>query len=217
MVEVWFNQEIAKNFFSWVIPLSENRVRCGLATSMKNGHETLSRFVEKRFNKEISTTINSGLVCTGGPIAKTAYQGLLLVGDVAGQVKPTTGGGVVIGGLCAKIAGEISVKVLGEVGSFYDYEKEWRGKYGSELQTMLFLRNILNRLNDEQINSAFHAFIEEGLEEKLTALIAEGDMDMQASIINEALRDPVILSTLVRSLGRFIVSDFLTYFENLSS
>ena len=125
MVEVWFNQEIAKGFFTWVIPISENRVRCGLATSKNNGVETLRYFIRKRFKKEPSPIIRSGLICTGGPIDKTAYQGLVLVGDVAGQVKPTTAGGVVIGGLCAKLAGEVVTKALEEDSVLVDkYEKE---------------------------------------------------------------------------------------------
>ena len=102
MVEVWFNQEIAKGFFIWVIPINENRVRCGLATSRKNGAKALKHFIEKRFNTETPSTIHSGLVCAGGPVSKTCYPGLLLAGDVAGQVKPTTGGGVVLRSGCKR-------------------------------------------------------------------------------------------------------------------
>jgi len=213
MVEVWFSQDTAKDFFTWVIPISEKRVRCGLATSRKNGAMALKHFIDKRFNKDPSSSIHGGLVCAGGPVKKTAYPGLLLVGDVAGQVKPTTGGGVVIGGLCAQLAGEIGVKALGgDVGVLGEYEKEWRRRYGSELQTMLILRKLLNGLSDDQMNRGVHVFIEEGLEQKLTRLVEQGDMDMQASVIKRALMDPAILAALVRSLGRLAVSEFFSAF-----
>jgi digeranylgeranylglycerophospholipid reductase len=213
MVEVWFDTEIAKDFFAWVIPLGENRVRCGLGTSQVNGADKLRGFVKKRFNRDVDI-IHGGLICTGGPVNKTAYPGLMLVGDVAGQVKPTTAGGVVIGGLCAKIAGETTVKALESesVQLISEYDVAWRAKYGSELQTMLFLRSILNGLDNNRINRIFHAFIEEGLEEKFTRLVEDGDMDMQADVIKRAVSDPVILGALAKSAGRIALSEILAVF-----
>jgi flavin-dependent dehydrogenase len=143
------------------------------------------------------------------------YPGLVLAGDVAGQVKPTTGGGVVIGGLCAKLAGEASVKALEYGYSLHrlnDYEEEWRSLYGSELQAMLYIRTFLNRLDDERICRMFHTFTEGKLEEKFTTLVMEGDMDMQAGIIKRALTDPAILGSLVKSLGRLAIKEILAAF-----
>lgn len=213
MVEVWFDTEIAKDFFAWVIPINENRVRCGLGTSQSYGADRLKKFVKKRFNKE-PNTIHGGLICTGGPVNQTVYPGLMLVGDVAGQVKPTTAGGVVVGGLCAKIAGENAVKALesGNIQLIDEYDSAWRAKYGSELQTMLFLRSIFNSLDDDRVNRVFQAFIEEGLEEKFTRLVEDGDMDMQADVIKRAVSDPVILGALAKSAGRIALSEILSVF-----
>jgi len=184
MVEVWFDTEIAKDFFAWVIPIGDNKVRCGLGTSNGNGAEKLKRFVKKRFNEDVDT-IHGGLLCTGGPVDQTSYPNLMLVGDVAGQVKPTTAGGVVIGGLCAKIAADTTVKTLesGKAQFISEYDSIWRARYGSELQTMFFLRSILNSLDNDRVNRVFHAFIEEELEDKFTRLVEDGDMDMQVSAV----------------------------------
>jgi digeranylgeranylglycerophospholipid reductase len=212
MVEVWFDQELAKDFFTWVIPLGENKVRCGLATSRDDGAKKLEKFIKRRFKQDIPRH-HAGLVCIGGPVSRTVYPGLILVGDVAGQVKPTTGGGVVMGGLCAQHAGETAVKALSGRCSLDEYEKEWRTRYGSELQTMLYLRKLLNDQDDERMNRIFHAFIEEGLEKKFKTLVEEGDMDMQGVIIRRALTDPSILGALVLAVGRFAVSEFLSVFR----
>lgn len=213
MVEVWFNQEVSKDFFAWVIPIDENRVRCGLGTSKQDGINALRSFIKKRFNKEAPATINAGQICIGGPVKKTTYPSMILVGDVAGQVKPTTGGGIVMSCLCAKLAGEICAKSLaGDEVSLGDYERLWRGKYGSELRTMLYLRRLFNGLSDAQINRIFHVFIDEGLEEKFTAMVSEGDMDMQESIIKRAVTDPVILGAMARSIGRIAVSELFSVF-----
>ncbi len=213
MVEVWFNQVVSKDFFTWVIPIGEDRVRCGLGTSRHDGIEALRGFIKRRFNKEAPATINAGQICIGGPVRKTAYPSLVLVGDVAGQVKPTTGGGVVLGGLCARIAGELAVKSLAdERVSLGDYERLWRSKYGSELRTMLYLRRLFNGFSDDQLNRIFQVFIEEGLEKKFTDMVSEGDMDMQESIIKRAVTDPVILGAMARSIGRIAVSELFSVF-----
>jgi geranylgeranyl reductase family protein len=216
IVEVWLNQEIAKDFFVWVIPLGEDKVRCGLATSNDNGVKALKKFIKRRFKIQAPRIIQGGLVCTGGPILKTVFPGLMLVGDVAGHVKPTTAGGIIIGGLCAKIAGETAVNALQiddfSLGSLKEYENTWKNRYGSELQIMLLLRRLLNKLEDDRINQIFKVFIKEGLETKFTKLVEDGDMDMQAEIIRRAVTDPVILTALVKSLGRLAVSDLFTVF-----
>jgi hypothetical protein len=77
---------------------------------------------------------------------------------------------------------------------------------------MLFLRRLMNGVDDERLNRMLHAFIEEGLEEKFTALVEEGDMDMQAEIIKRALTDPVILGALAKSVGRLAVSELFAAF-----
>jgi geranylgeranyl reductase family protein len=217
MVEVWFNQKYAKDFFVWVIPLGEDKVRCGLATSRDNGINALRKFINKRFEIQAPRIIQGGLVCTGGPILQSVFPGLMLVGDVAGQVKPTTGGGIIIGGLCAKLAGKTAVKALIKndfsAGSLKDYEIMMKKKFGSEFHMMGLLRRLLNKLEDKRINQIFKIFIEEELETKFTRLVKEGDMDMQAEIIKKAVTDPDIVSALVRSLGRFAVSELFDIFR----
>jgi len=208
LVEVWFDNNSARGLFKWVIPLSEDRVRCGLATTQGDGVEALRRFVNKRFGVYPRGPIHGGLVCTGGPVKRTVYPGLILVGDVAGQTKPTTGGGVVIGGLCARLAGEVVVKRLETEapGVLERYDPEWRSLFGLDLQKMLYFRWLLNQLDDAQVNQLFQAFIENGLEERLTALVQEGDMDMQAEVIKRAFSDPTIIGAAMKALGQIAVS-----------
>jgi geranylgeranyl reductase family protein len=217
MVEVWFSDELARGLFAWVIPLSENVARVGLATSKKNGFECLKKFVNKRFSNVEITDVRTGQVCTGKPLRKTAWQGLMAIGDTAGQVKPTTGGGVVIGGLCAKIAGETAVKAL-EAGDYSLnqlglYEKEWRNRFQSELQSMFTLRNFLNKLSDDRINRIFQSVKASGLSEVFMKLIREGDMDMQSDIIRKALLNPEIVWLMVNTVGKLAASELLSLLE----
>ena len=214
MVEVWFNDWVSKGFFSWVVPVDDNTVRVGMGTSRKEGYAQLEKFIQNRFGEVETPPIHGGLVCTGGSVKQTAYPGMLLVGDVAGQVKPSTGGGVVIGGLCSKIAGNYTSEYLsgGGQGALDAYDSEWRSLHGGELSTMLMFRRTLNALGDDRLNRMFRAFNTEGMGEKITGLVSDGDMDMQADVIRKAFTDPRIIAVMAKVAGRVMVGEVLSFF-----
>ena len=214
MVEVWFNDEVSNDFFTWVTPVNEDTVRVGLGTSNPDGYNALRKFIRKRFGDVNVPPIHGGLVCTGGPVKRTSYPGMLLVGDVAGQVKPTTAGGVVIGGLCAGIAGEAASNYLDKgVQSELDwYDTEWRRLYGNELSTMQTLRNMLNGIGNDRLNRMFSALNREGVGGKITKLVSEGDMDMQGEVIRKAFAEPGIIAVMARVVGWVMMSEVLSFF-----
>lgn len=214
MVEVWFNDEVSNDFFTWVTPVNEDTVRVGLGTSNPDGHSDLSKFIRKRFGDVDVPAIHGGLICTGGPVKRTSYPGMLLVGDVAGQVKPTTAGGVVIGGLCAGIAGEAASNYLekGAQSELDWYDREWRRLFVNELSTMQVLRNMLNGIGDDRLNRMFSALNKEGMGGKITKLVSEGDMDMQGEIIRKAFADPGIIAVMARVVGRVVMSEVFSFF-----
>jgi geranylgeranyl reductase family protein len=213
LVEIWFGEDITKDFFAWVIPIDEKRVRAGLGTSSNKGLEKIKSFIKKRFNKNDLPLVNAGQICVGGPVRRTVYDNILLVGDVAGQVKATTGGGVIIGGLCAQIAGEAASEYLEGRSSLVKYDNLWRNKYGFELKSMCTLRKILNRVDDDRFNKIFHRTREKNIEDKLQHLLETGDLDMQSSVIRNALFDPTILSILVKGMGELALSELFSLFR----
>jgi len=204
LVEVWLGDTLAEGFYAWVIPIDESTVRCGLGTAGRDGYDRLRGFVRKRFDVE-PRRVTSGQICTGPPVDKTAYSGLLLTGDVAGQVKATTGGGVVVGGLCARLAGDTAAEALGCGdtcwGRLSEYERRWRGLYEGELKTIYAARRLMNRMPDERLNRLLAGLKEAGLEEVLGDLVSRGDMDMQAGVIREAARNPRLIYMVLRGVG----------------
>ncbi len=208
MVEVWFGREAAPGFFAWVIPTSDGEARVGLATSEGDPAILLAGFVKKRFGNLGYEAPRVGQVLVDGPIAKTAYPGLLLVGDAAGQVKATTGGGVVLGGLCALEAGRATVKTLeGDPDALAGYEEAWRSLYGSEFRSMQTLRSFADRVSDERMNRFFHAYIKAGIGDLVSELVASGDMDMQEGVIRRALGEPRLVKAVIRGLGRLALDE----------
>jgi len=212
MVEVWFGEQTAPGFFAWVIPTSDKQARVGLATREGDPTKLLDRFVKRRFNAITRSPPRAGQVLVDGPISKTSFPGLLLVGDAAGHVKPTTGGGVVLGGLCAIEAGKTAAKAL-ESSDFSQrslgkYDEVWRKLYGSEFRSMQTLRNLADRISDERINRLFRTFQNAGLGDRVNDLVAEGDMDMQEGVIRRALSEPRIVKAAIGGLGRLAIAEF---------
>jgi geranylgeranyl reductase family protein len=211
LVEVWLGQGVAPGLFAWVIPLGDGMARCGLACGHGDPVERLKGFLRQRFGLDGSFPVRRGFVLTGDPIPQTYMNGLLVVGDAAGQTKATTGGGVILGGLCALKAGEISAEAVeaGDTSADFlsSYEEWWRKNLGGEFSSMSRARRLLNVLSDAELNQLFSAFKQEGMEQVVEDLMEEGDMDLQRGVFTKALRNPRVIRLLLRVLGRLTLSE----------
>lgn len=206
-VEVHFDRNIAPGFFAWVIPLDDESARIGLACKSFSPYKQLLKFVKKRFRMDFdrdglrALKMRSGLIITCGPIKKTYGRGLLIVGDSAGQVKPITGGGVILGGICASIAGRVASEAI-ENDTFGEdflksYEVEWRAKLGGEIRVALLTRWLLNRLPDKALDKIFSFIIREEIYRDLSTI---GDMDFQGATILKIIKTRKALRTLPKIL-----------------
>jgi geranylgeranyl reductase family protein len=209
MVEVWFGREAAPGFFAWVIPTSAEQARIGLAANEGDPTRLLAGFVKRRFGDVAYPPPRAGQVLVDGPMSRTAFPGLLLVGDAAGHVKATTGGGVVLGGLCAIEAGKAATSTLesGDDAHLAAYEDAWRSLYASEFKSMQTLRNLADKVSDTRMNRFLRAFRDARLVDKLNELVAGGDMDMQDEVIRKALSEPKIVKAALSGLGRLALAE----------
>lgn len=216
-VEVWFGESLAKGMFAWAVPAGEDEVRCGLATEKGDSLELLRGFIKKRFGLTEYGEPARWPVLTGGPIEKTHGDGLLLVGDVAGHTKPTTGGGVILGGMCAMMAAETAIQALEEgdysAGFLGRYDERWREALGGEFSSMLGMRRFLNSIPDPRMNRIFASVKSAGLEPTLETFIEEGDMDLQSGVLRKALTHPGMLRVMASSLGRLALGELRGLFN----
>ncbi|TRO47490.1 NAD(P)/FAD-dependent oxidoreductase [Candidatus Bathyarchaeota archaeon] len=217
LVEVWLGERIAPGFFAWVAPTSEGSARCGLACEDGDAGALLDRFLGRRFGEARHTAPVRWPVLKGGPVARTYGDGLLLAGDVAGQTKPTTGGGVIFGGLCAIEAARTACGAL-EAGDcsavrLSRYEGAWRGLLGGEFSSMLAARRLADGISDDRMDRLFASLKGSGLEGTLERLVDEGDMDMQSGVLRSALTDPGMIGVLAGSLGRLALAELRGLFN----
>jgi digeranylgeranylglycerophospholipid reductase len=136
------------------------------------------------------------------------YQGgFLAVGDVASQVKPTTGGGVVMGITCARIAGETAAQAVQQrdfsASYLSSYQKRWKQAIGFDMNAMRQIRLMLNRLSDKRLDSIVRLCSQLHVDEKLQDL---DDIDFQGKAVLQLLKSPGAWTILMYSLLSSLVS-----------
>ena len=104
-VEVHFG-DVAPGFFAWLVPAAPPMARVGLLSREKPGRylkEWLKTLAAAGIIASADAPISHGAVPLR-PLPRTSGERLLAVGDAAGQVKPTSGGGIYYGLLAADMA-----------------------------------------------------------------------------------------------------------------
>jgi len=197
-VEVFLGRQVAPGFFAWAVPAGEGEVRVGLATQHgKVARKLLDRLLAVRFPQAEVVAKVAGLIPIGPPPSTTAGR-VLLVGDAAGQVKPTSGGGLYFGAICACLAGRLAAQGPSALG---EYEESWRAEIGEELSFGLRARHVLKHLSDVDIDRAFAA-LNDG---KLLEFLAErADIDRPSALLRAVLGRPALwgrLLPVVEALG----------------
>jgi flavin-dependent dehydrogenase len=167
--EIYMGRDVAPRSFAWVVPVSSDRCRVGLTTA---------RDATSYLKKLLSSPLLRHRVRSGSPViqASTIPVGLiprssaprvLVVGEAAGQVKTTTGGGIYYGLLCSEILEEVVVASFhsGDPGceTLMDYERKWKEKIGSELRMGWFLRQVGGKLKDSHLDALIEIANRDGI------------------------------------------------------
>ncbi len=214
MVEVYLGQEYAPSFFAWIIPKNDGSAKVGLATRIGNARDYLERFMHKhrvasrKLRRSKITGLSMHPISLGGALPKTYGNGLLVVGDAASQVKSTTGGGIIFGLLCARIAGEVAYEAF-EKRDFSEktlsrYESQWRKTVGFDLTMMLRLRKMLNRLSDDELDKIINMCTKLQLN---TVLEKAGDADFMGRSLFRMLPNPATLTVALYFFFHSLVSN----------
>ncbi|MDI9624263.1 MAG: NAD(P)/FAD-dependent oxidoreductase [Methanothermobacter sp.] len=160
IMEFYLGNKIAPGGYFWIFPKGEKRANIGVGIRRKEWNMKSAQYYLKKFTSKLNATeieFNIGAVPIGGPVKRTYTDGLLVVGDAAGQVDPLTGGGIHIAAECAKIAAETASDAIEEgrtdAGFLKVYEKRWYKKVGVNIMKSLKYRKILNKLTDEDLNN----------------------------------------------------------------
>lgn len=155
-VEVFFDQEKYPGFFAWIIPSGEGKGKVGVAGRGIKVSETLDNFLEQKGNYSTIRKIFAP-IWIKGPIKKFVENKTVIIGDAAGQAKPTTSGGIYTSGMGGIFAGRAISKFLksNNKSDLEEYQKQWTKQFGEEFEKQLLARKILERIDNGTINKLF--------------------------------------------------------------
>jgi digeranylgeranylglycerophospholipid reductase len=175
-VEVHFGQAVAPNGFAWVVPVRRSGSRwCGRVGLMceRDAADYFRRFVTR-----VQSRLGLGIAdCPElrprrkmlplAPIARTYTDRVVAIGDAAGIVKATTGGGIYYSIVSATIAADVIAGALraDRLGApmLAAYERAWRARLGAEIDAQLELRTIAHRMSDRDIEALFELARTDGI------------------------------------------------------
>jgi digeranylgeranylglycerophospholipid reductase len=201
--EVFLGKDYAPSFYAWLIPKGDGRAKVGLAAKHGNPREFLRKLMlkhpvaSKKLGKARILQTIFHPITLGGPISKAYANGFLAVGDVASQVKPTTGGGVVFGMTAAKLVAEVAWKALEEnefsAGYLSEYQRLCKESFGFDVKVMLRMRKALDAMSDKKLDEMIGLCTKLGLDKTLQSV---KDIDFQGQSLLRVLRSPRMLGAL---------------------
>lgn len=205
-VHLYVNSKVSPGFL-WAIPLSESRARVGLFADANYQQLTqiLNELINKRAELSGATILKKyyGVIPKQDSQKKLVNDRVILLGDAASQVKPTTGGGLIMGFKCAEIASKVASKALesDNISILNDYSKEYNNQFKKELKVQIMVHKIFKSLSDSDLEFMFKKLKEEGAEDIISQY---GDMDTQSRLVKEMFKRGILFSILPKMLSRGI-------------
>jgi len=193
-VELYFDHDQYPGFFAWVIPVSAQKAKAGVAGHGINPFRALDRFLAER-GKHYVVQKTAAPIVIDGPISSFTSGRVAKAGDAAAQSKPTTAGGIYTGGIAGVLAGRYAAEAAlhDEPGALLEYEKLWRKQFEWEFSVMRMARRIVSGLDNRVLDKLFKAL---GESRMLEILSEQGDFDLHAQSIMKLFREKSIYKVL---------------------
>ena len=177
-------------FFGWVIPAGNGRARVGLCGEgdLRNRLAYLLRPYEGGILNLVSGALPLGV------LSRTYGSRTLVVGDAAGMVKPTSGGGIYLGVRSARHAADVAADCC-QRGSFRDsdlarYEDLWKEDFGRELTVGMALYRARRSLSPAEVDAIISALRDPDI---VREIVLHGDMDRPASLVRRLGMKPRVI------------------------
>ena len=134
--------------YAWIFPAGGDLVRVGVGVGKPESAEDPARLLDRLVRDGTGpiaglgrlsvTESHFGLIPNGGQARPTAFDGLLLAGDTAGQANPLVLEGIRYAARFGAEAGAVAAGAAAagdaSAGALYEYERRWRGAVGSRLR-----------------------------------------------------------------------------------
>jgi len=141
--QTFFGKKIAPHFFAWLVPESNTRARLGLAVLRKPHHYFQNLLHQLNIKPTQILKQQAGIIPLFNPHTKFHKKNIFLLGDAAGHVKATTGGGIIP-------SFQEAHNLVKSIKNNQFYKPQI-----TKLKHHLYIRKILNNFSDSDYNTLF--------------------------------------------------------------
>ncbi len=164
-IHVYLNNEVSPRGYSWIFPKGKDKANVGLG--IVPGEKTPKFCLEKFINmhpelkKGSIIEVNGGCVPVGGLLENVVANGFLVCGEAAHHVNPVHGGGIKEAIVSGQMAADVITECLkkGDVSetALSKFNRIWWEEKGNYLKKVERLREVLEKLSDEDLNDLVDA------------------------------------------------------------
>ncbi len=215
-VEVHFGNQVAPQGFAWVVPVNRGDQRFARVGLMCESDAAVHfrRFtaqVRERWGLTMPLDTNGDIaprqkMLPLAPLERTYADRVLAVGDAAGLVKATTGGGIYYSLVSASIAADVLGSALRantlDARTLSRYQKEWQRRLGDELKAQYSLREHAQAMGDDEIDGLFHLAQTNGV---MPIVRRTARFNQHRNLIVSLLKHPPARRLLVKELASRVV------------
>ena len=158
VAEMYMDPRYSPGGYGWIIPKGHGRANVGIGIREPYVQRTwqirdlLTGFIEK--NKVAAKRLKGGKTASligdslpvDGPLKRTYTDRVMAVGDAAGMVMPTNGGGIQTAMITGRLAAEATVRYFEEQTPLSSYEEAWKDQIGAEMENSKNMRQASDRL-----------------------------------------------------------------------
>jgi geranylgeranyl reductase family protein len=202
-VEVQFDRDKYPGFFAWIIPTGHGVGKVGVAGKGINAATALKSYIDNKGEKYSVVRKVYAPVCVSGPIESFISDGQsVIVGDAAGQTKPTTAGGIYSCGMAGILAGRAISNAFEEhdLNLLWNYQQSWLAIFQDEFNKMLLARQILERIDNKTLDQLFHSVSESRIQE----ICRIGEFDFHTAALTKIIGSRQGIKILKAILGNEI-------------
>lgn len=206
LVELYLNQELAPGGFGWRVPAGGNKSLIGMMC-VRSALAQLRKLLTSLGSEIPSGSVQSGIrqkIIPTGTLKRSYGYRSMAIGEAAGQVKPTTGGGIYFGLLCAdKAVGTAHLALKKRdfpLKYFSEYERQWKKIIGADLQLGYLARASYKRLSQRQVERLINAAINKNITERMMKR-DDFSFDWHGKMIKGLLTEPGVAFSLLRALA----------------
>jgi digeranylgeranylglycerophospholipid reductase len=159
--EFYIGSRYAPGGYAWIFPKSRSTANVGLGVRRGHGEPAISylkRFMasDPRFRDSRILGLAGGITPVSGVLERIVDDGVMLVGDAAGQLIPLTGAGVHAGVVAGMMAGEVAAEAVhkGDVSAstLMLYRHRFEATWGRRIRESRRVLEMLDRFSDDDLD-----------------------------------------------------------------